>query len=899
MFFYKKNLRILAPYVQSGMINSGLMALKSLLIGYKIEITDQQLLAASRGGSRTAPTPLSFDTIVQIGEQLGLEAEQLIMPAEHLLFKDNMPAVVDIRSARDKPPHFVVVWNRVGPFIQIMDPMMGRRWLNEESLLKELYSKPVVMLNQEWRQAAKNWSPVLQKRLLQLGFESEEAVIVINRALADPTWRSLATLDATLRMLSSMMQQGGFRQGAEAKEAFEHLFKKALTESAGAGSVPARHWSVLPESNESETLVFQGGITIVRALRAKTEACSTSSPESKEARHAEGQQAEGRGRLIHSFLNNPLIQHLRTDERLTPYALGLSIIFAAVSIFFQAILFRGLMEVGNLLSSEQQRFQTIVLVFGFAMTLLSLRWPADKILAQMGRTLDARLRLSVLQIMPHLSPAYFQKNSVADITERIHSVRTVDFLPNIGERIIRSFSQILLTVVGIGVIDLASAPFAILRTITVLIVANNLHTLLTSQYIRVRTQNGILSRFYLDIIQGLVAVRTHSAERAVQREYEGNLVQLRQIQLDLHTAELGNWLVNQLLSYGLMALLLLVYALRGGHSANLLLFFYWGFTLDRLALEFMVMIFTYLGQQSKALRFLELLNAPKEPDLAPSSEGEEMSREPVSQAKGIEIEFVAVNVEIAKRTVLCDINLTIEAGSQIAIVGSSGAGKSTLVGLLMGWHFPTTGKILVDGKILSYDVLQTLRTQIAWVDPAIQLWNRSLLDNLHYGTQGARRVGASIIKQADLLGVLERLPKGLQTPLGQEGRFLSGGEGQRVRFGRALGRPDARLVILDEPFRGLDREKRRTLLARARRYWPQATVICVTHDISMTQDFERVLVIENGQIIEDSAPSALMAQPSSRYRALLSTEEAIREKLWRDERWRRLWLEEGQLLENS
>src|SRR5262249_61727112 len=104
----------------------------------------------------------------------------------------------------------------------------------------------------------------------------------------------------------------------------------------------------------------------------------------------------------------------------------------------------------------------------------------------------------------------------------------------------------------------------------------------------------------------------------------------------------------------------------------------------------------------------------------------------------------------------------------------------------------------------------------AWVDPAVHLWNTTLLDNLLYGTNPdeAPAVGA-VVEDASLIDVLRRLPEGLQTPLGEGGGLLSGGQGQRVRLGRALVRADARLVLLDEPFRGLDREQRRALLRRA------------------------------------------------------------------------------------
>ena len=153
------------------------------------------------------------------------------------------------------------------------------------------------------------------------------------------------------------------------------------------------------------------------------------------------------------------------------------------------------------------------------------------------------------------------------------------------------------------------------------------------------------------------------------------------------------------------------------------------------------------------------------------------------------------------------------------------------------------------------------------------------------------------IEAADLRSVLEKLPDGLQTRLGEGGALVSGGEGQRVRLGRALIRQDVRLVILDEPFRGLDREKRRDLLARARQLWRQATLLCITHDLGETLGFERVIVIDGGHIVEDGAPAELLRRPGSRYHSLLKAEEAVARNLWSKGEWRHWWLEDGKLEE--
>ena len=124
------------------------------------------------------------------------------------------------------------------------------------------------------------------------------------------------------------------------------------------------------------------------------------------------------------------------------------------------------------------------------------------------------------------------------------------------------------------------------------------------------------------------------------------------------------------------------------------------------------------------------------------------------------------------------------AGEEVAIVGASGAGKSSLLGLLLGWHRPAEGEVRVDGVALDMAALEALRRRTVWVDRSVYLWNRSLGANLSFGVATTPEGLAAALADADLAEVAERLPLGLETPLGEAGGLLSGGEGQRVRFGR-------------------------------------------------------------------------------------------------------------------
>jgi len=309
------------------------------------------------------------------------------------------------------------------------------------------------------------------------------------------------------------------------------------------------------------------------------------------------------------------------------------------------------------------------------------------------------------------------------------------------------------------------------------------------------------------------------------------------------------------------------------------------------------------------LRLLEPLGAPED---APGGEAaaarDDRTAGAATAAPGAAaaLSFSGVAVEVAGHVVLQDVSLEIAAGSQVAIVGPSGAGKSTLVGLLLGFHRAARGEVRADGAVLRGEALAALRAGTVWVEPAVQLWNRSLAENVAFGAAACRSEEDELARldraltDAELTELVDRLPAGTASALGEGGGLVSGGEGQRVRFARGLARlPAPRLVLLDEPFRGLDRDVRQRLLARARARWAGATMIVVTHDLAHTQDFPRVLVVDGGRIAEDGAPAALAASAGSIYRRLLDAEARVRATRWAAPFWRRLTVRDGSISDGS
>ena len=309
--------------------------------------------------------------------------------------------------------------------------------------------------------------------------------------------------------------------------------------------------------------------------------------------------------------------------------------------------------------------------------------------------------------------------------------------------------------------------------------------------LRQRTHTGALTRFYLDAFLGQVPVRAHGAERAMAREQESLLVQWAHAghaSLRIAVATSG---VQLTAGVALAAVLLFARAHAGDEGGGLLLLAYWALNIPILGNQIAQIAWQYPTQRNLALRLFEPLGAPEEDEPA-SDVGERSPSDP--QQAGVSISLRSVSVRAAGHTILENATLTIEPGTHVAIVGGSGAGKSTLVGLLLGWHVPATGTMTVDGTPLRGRWLDQVRRDTAWLDPTVQLWNRSLIDNIEYGRASFEApVGARVV-EADLRRLIEQLPSGMQTLLGEGGALVSGGEGQRVRFARTLGNPASRVI---------------------------------------------------------------------------------------------------------
>lgn len=954
--------RLFVPeVVQTSSMDCGPAALKCILEGFGITASYGRL----REACQTEVDGTSIDTMEEVAVQLGLEAEQVMIPVDHLLLpgSEPLPALVVVR----RPPnatHFLVAWRRTGRLMQLMDPATGRRWATASKFLEEVYVHTMPVAAEGWREWASSpaFTGALSKRLEKVGAAARLTGRLVEGAVNSGGWRRLAALDAATRMAESVVRSGGIARGRQAAAVVERFAERAAGEGADDWTaIPADFWSARPappDEDGEEQVLLRGAVLVhVRGARAAQAGAAAAVEGVDEGVRDKTRLPPELAAALEERPSRPgleLLRILRADGLLAPLALSLAVALAAAGTVAEALMLRGLFDVGRELNLSGQRLGAVGALVVFLLALLALELPVAAAVLRMGRRLETRLRMLFMDKIPRLGDRYFHSRLTSDMTERSHNIHVLRQLPALGERFMRTVFSLALTTLGIAWLDPASAPVALLAAALAVAVPVAAQPFLIERNLRVRNHAGALSRFYFDALIGLFAVRAHGAERAVRREHENLLIDWAGAGLGLLRATVTAEALHLLAGFGLSAWLLVGYVSRAGESGGLLLFAYWVLNLPVLGQEVGLVARQYPGFRNATLRMLEPLGALEESDTfdtveerkgahalvnPAAAEGAGLAgavprletsgalvkvdvetqagltvarvseapahaaaqgnggpngngHPPDSAGRGLSVVFEGVTVRAAGHTILEEVSLAVGECEHVAVVGSSGAGKSSLVGLLLGWHRPAAGRVYVGGEALGGLRLEQLRRETAWVDPTVHLWNQTFIENLRYGSGAAAADSINrAVKLADLIDVLEKLPGGLQTPLGEGGALVSGGQGQRVRLGRAMLREDARLVILDEPFRGLERERRRRLLERARAYWRGATLLCITHDVGETLSFGRVLVVEGGRVVEDGQPAKLASTADSRYAALLAAEEEVRRGLWSGGEWRRLRLQ--------
>ncbi len=406
-----------------------------------------------------------------------------------------------------------------------------------------------------------------------------------------------------------------------------------------------------------------------------------------------------------------------------------------------------------------------------------------------------------------------------------------------------------------------------------------LFMVLIGRYAEKLTQQqwGLLSRMsahFLDVLQGLTTLKLLGQSKAQAKNIERITDRFRQATMGVLRVAFLSALVLELLAMLSIAIIAVAIGLRlmvGGMAFSVALF------ILILSPEFYLPL-RLLGQRfhagmdgtAAAKRIFGLLDVPVNKNIS----ADFADYADFCLPRVIRFENVGVAYQDGKRVALDGIDLTLEPGKVVALVGASGAGKSTIANLLLGFLEPSSGQILVDERALDEVETAVWREQIAWVPQQPYLFPESIATNIRLGRPDASHEQiVAAAKQAQLHPFIQSLPQGYDTPIGERGARLSGGQAQRLALARAFLK-DAPFIILDEPTSQLDGETESALQMAIQTHLAGRMLLIIAHRLETVRQVDEILVLENGRLVESGSHVELMER-NGRYAALVAEQKEL------------------------
>ncbi len=312
--------------------------------------------------------------------------------------------------------------------------------------------------------------------------------------------------------------------------------------------------------------------------------------------------------------------------------------------------------------------------------------------------------------------------------------------------------------------------------------------------------------------------------------------------------------VTAVLSAGLLGWALWLWNQDRATSGDIVLISSLGFTILHGTRDLAVAL---VDVTQHVARLAEAVKTLLEPHGMPDREGATELK-----ATGGRVDFEAITFAYPRRRPILDrFELHIEAGQRVGLVGKSGAGKSTVVALLQRFYEAQGGSIKIDGQDIGVVTQESLRHAIALVPQDIALFHRSIYENIAYGRPEASREEIyAAAREARCTDFIEAMPETYDTIVGDRGVKLSGGQRQRIAIARAILK-NAPILLLDEATSALDSASEEAIQQALDRLMIGRTVIAIAHRLSTLQNFDRIIVMSAGKVIDDGTPEVLRNRP--------------------------------------
>lgn len=495
------------------------------------------------------------------------------------------------------------------------------------------------------------------------------------------------------------------------------------------------------------------------------------------------------------------------------------------------------------------------------------------LLSHTTNRVDVELGAKLFKHLLHLPLSYFESRKSGDTVARVRELENArNFLTG---QALTSWLDLLFAIVYLAVMFYYSVTLTlvVIVALPVFFGASALITPLLRKKLEDKFAMGAENQAYLlETVTSMETLKSHAVEPQWQREWERRMASY--VQTAFEGGHLGN-VTNQFIS--LASKILTVVLLWLGAKlvmdgeltvGGLIAFNMLSGRVNAPILKLSSLWQDFTQMKVSIKRLADIMDAAPEPAFQPNR-----STPPAIQGR-VTFEHVSFRYSPKAAEVLTDLSFDVQPGEVIGLVGVSGAGKTTLTRLIQRLYTPDSGRILIDGMDLNLVDTAWLRRQIGVVGQDTLLFNRSVRDNIALADPSLKM--EDVVNAAKLAGAhdfIVQMPEGYDTVIGDRGGKLSGGQRARVAIARALA-TQPKLLLLDEATASLDYESERLIHDNMATIAEGRTVFMVAHRLSTLRMADRILVLENGRLIETGRHASLMAH-GGRYASLYKAHQVL------------------------
>lgn len=510
----------------------------------------------------------------------------------------------------------------------------------------------------------------------------------------------------------------------------------------------------------------------------------------------------------------------------------------------------------------------ILLLLGVYILQYSVSAYRAYLLRLTGDRIVLSLKKDIYEKAQYLPMSFYDKTSTGSVINRVNSDTAV--IQNFVMKLSQEAVVQLFTLIGILVIMICLnwklTLFSLVPIPLVVMIGRLFGKKIGPRYMRIWRRSTAISTLLADTVPGIRVVKAFTNEKSVVKKFDAYCDAW--LEEDTSVAKMSG-IFPQLMTFLVTCGTLIIwfsggsYIISGteGFSVGLLVSFVSYASMFYTPINFFANLNdVYQNTLASAEKILDILDAEPERNFGIGNKPERIEGK---------IEFKNVNFSFDRsKKVLSNINLTIEPGDVVGIVGTTGSGKSTMINLIMRYYDDYEGEILIDGQNLRDIDLAYYRSQIGFVQQEPMMFKDTVFNNIAYGSPNAHV--EQVLRAADIAnahGFISRLPDGYDTLLGERGIGVSGGEKQRISIARAVMKNPS-ILIFDEATAAVDSETEHLIQEAIERLIRGRTTLMIAHRLSTLRNANKIVVVDKGEIIECGSPEELMAKKGKYYKLI-------------------------------